>query len=130
MESGKQGRMFMNEDEKDGILRLITDLFLTVGNGYSKAEKAIWLSFRKKMYLCSYCRKTSTYNNYMSTIMRSTFRAIEDFLAKHCGLQIRPITSLQDKEIRTPMVNCRKWMSSTQIETLFKFIRLAIKKER
>lgn len=57
MESGKQGRLFMNEDEKDGILRLITDLFLTVGNGYSKAEKAIWLSFRKKMYPFIYLEK-------------------------------------------------------------------------
>lgn len=60
----------------------------------------------------------------MTTIVRSTFRHLEDILATRYNKLINPITHNQEKIIRSPMIQCRKWMGQDLLTTFLKLVNL------
>lgn len=62
--------------------------------------------------------------------MRTTFRYLEDFITKHCSKVVKPIKFAEERLIRTPMVNCKKWMGDSHLQTFYKLIRVAVKQEK
>jgi hypothetical protein len=56
-------------------------------------------------------RSATYYNNYITTIVRFAFRALEEFVNTNCNKIIKPINYDQERVIRSPMAQARKWMS-------------------
>lgn len=52
-------------------------------------------------------RDGGTYNRAITTIIRDSYKKIEDFLSKTCNIKIHCLTSTQFSLIKTPLVHCR-----------------------
>jgi len=61
------------------------------------------------------------YNNLMSTVVRKTFRSLETFLI-NLGMKIKPLTHIEGAQLRSPMIQCTKWLMREELQTFYKFI--------
>jgi hypothetical protein len=69
------------------------------------------------------------YNNIVTTVMKLAFRKLEEFL-KSTNHTIVSLNSAEEKIIRAPLTNCEKWMRPEELETFYKFIKLACNLEK
>ena len=63
------------------------------------------------------------YNNIITLVMKATFRAIEASIGK--ANKIRTVSHNEEKILRSPMINCSKWLPKDEFETFTKFVMIA-----
>ena len=62
----------------------------------------------------------SKYNSIMTSIMRAVTRKLSDILIRNLGKSIRPFNCQDEQLLRSPLVNCRRWLSQAEQGTLYK----------
>jgi len=54
----------------------------------------------------------------MTSIVRHAFRKLENYLSSN-GVRMRPITYEEERIIRSPMVQCKRWMKKILLDTFY-----------
>ncbi len=67
------------------------------------------------------------YNNVITTIVRLSYRKLEYFIIKHLNSTLAMISREELKMIKTPLVNCRNWMTDVQSDNFHRFVKLTYK---
>lgn len=63
----------------------------------------------------------------ITTIVRLSYRKLECFIVKHLQPKLQLISREELKMIKTPLVNCRTWMTEQQAENFHRFVKLTYK---
>ena len=72
-------------------------------------------------------RTPNRYNNVITTIVRLSYRKLECFIVKYLQPKLQLISREELKMIKTPLVNCRTWMTDLQAENFHRFVKLTYK---
>lgn len=72
-------------------------------------------------------RDGGTYNRAITTIIRDSYKKIEDFLTKSCNMKIHSLTSSEFSLVKTPLVHCRNILRPEDLNTFFKYIGITYK---
>jgi hypothetical protein len=72
-------------------------------------------------------RDGGAYNRAITTIIRESYKKIEDFLLKQCNIKIHSLTSSEFSLVKTPLVHCRNILSDEDRSTFFKYIAITYK---
>lgn len=67
------------------------------------------------------------YNRAITTIIRESYKKIEDFLLKQCNIKIHSLTSSEFSLVKTPLVHCRNILTDEDRSTFFKYIAITYK---
>lgn len=63
----------------------------------------------------------------ITTIVRLTYRNVEVFIKKHINPKFQCISREELKMIKTPLVNCRNWMSARQADNFHRYVKQTYK---
>ena len=58
----------------------------------------------------------------MTSVVRKVLRSLENFLIHDCKQNIAPFSHEEGNRLRSPMIQCTKWMNKNELQTFYKFI--------
>lgn len=70
-----------------------------------------------------YFRQNNHYTNLITTIIRETWRKMEEYVSRF--RRVKPMDTNEFKIIKTSLVNCAKWMDSTDLQTFYGFMKVS-----
>ena len=113
---------FPNRQPENNLILVITCFKVQMMrkiNGFNRKGRQQKLLLRMDMVcrlfvtICQICkfllyfRDGGGYNRAITTIIRESYKKIEDFLLKQCNIKIHSLTSSQFSLVKTPLVHCR-----------------------
>jgi hypothetical protein len=60
----------------------------------------------------------------MTSIIRGTLRKLCDIMNRNMGQNIKDFEINEERILRSPLVNCRKWLTRSEQSTLYKIMNI------